>query len=304
MTIASATCTGSRPINSVINAGAGSASRAWTYDGSPTGPYQNCTFRCQTGYLYTNGACTQAQITQPSCPAVLTPTCTNGTLTDNGVDANGCPKAKTCTQNTLTSTTLTTPVCPLYTTPTCTDGTLVDGGKDANGCPKALTCVKNTVTCPVYTAPAANFCTGGQIIDGGLDTNGCQKPATCGPKLTTGAVTIDGAKDCWFGDATKKITIGDLIGYQSSANSGLKYLDEILLYGASAPTPTSTLTNILSYEDSLWTSADGSTPNTSTQLTNFFVFRTYSEGARTWNIPTTGTKFYGCFARGDRPNTW
>lgn len=121
MTIASATCTGSRPINSVINAGAGSASRAWTYDGSPTGPYQNCTFRCQTGYLYTNGACTQAQITQPSCPAVLTPTCTNGTLTDNGVDANGCPKAKTCTLNTLTSTTLTTPVCPLYTTPTCTD---------------------------------------------------------------------------------------------------------------------------------------------------------------------------------------
>ncbi len=160
------------------------------------------------------------------------------------------------------------------------------------------------MTCPTYTPPASNFCSGGQIIDGGLDINGCQLPATCGPKLTTGPVKIDGARDCWFGDTTKKITLGDFIGYQSSANSGLKYLDEILLYGTTAPTPTSTLTNIFSYEEPLWTSADGSTPNTSTQLSNFFVLRTYSDGARTWNIPTTGTKFYGCFARGDRPNTW
>lgn len=296
-------CTGTRPANSIINANVGSTSRAWTYDGSQTGPYQNCTFRCQTGSLYQGGTCTDIQISQPACPAVLTPVCTNGTLIDNGADANGCPKAKTCSL-TSNAITIVTPVCPLYTTPACTDGTLVDGGKDANGCAKALTCVKNTVTCPTYTAPASTFCTGGQIIDGGLDANGCQKPATCGPKLITGNVTVDGVKDCWFGDTTKKITLGDFIGYQASSSSGLKYLDEVLLYGATAPTTTPSLTNIFSYEESLWTAADGSTPTNATSLSNFFILRTNSEGTRTWNIPTTGTKFYGCFARGDRPNTW
>lgn len=190
-------------------------------------------------------------------------------------------------------------------TPTCTDGTLVDGGKDTNGCQKAPTCVKNIVTCPQMTAPASDFCKNGQIIDGGLNANGCQLPPTCGPKLTTGPVSIDGVKDCWFGDTTKRLTLGDLLSYQSNttSNSGIKYLDEILLYGTSIPTLTTTLTNILSYEESAWTAADGSAPTNATQLTNFFVFRTNSDGNRTWNIPS-GTKFYGCFARGDRPDTW
>ena len=118
-------------------------------------------------------------------------------------------------------------------------------------------------------------------------------------------MTIDGAKDCWFGDATKQITLGNLLSYQAAptSNSGIQYLDEIFLYGATAPTATTTLTNILSYEESAWTAADGSTPTNATQLTHFFLFRTNSEGTRTWNIPAT-TKFYGCFARGDRPNTW
>ena len=121
----------------------------------------------------------------------------------------------------------------------------------------------------------------------------------------TGPVTIDGIKDCWFGDTTKRITLGDFIGYQSSTNSGLRYLDEILLYGATAPAATApSLTNIFSYEESTWTAAEGNAPTNSAQLSNFFVLRTNSDGARTWNIPTTGTKFYGCFSRGDRPNTW
>ncbi len=215
---------------------------------------------------------------------------------------NGCQYGA-CLPSTTTTGTATTNVtsnatitCPTYTAPICTDGTLVDGGKDANGCAKASTCVKNTFVCPTYTAPGSNFCVGGQIIDGGTDANGCQKPATCGPKLITGAVTVDGVKDCWFGDVAKKITLGDLIGYQTSPSSGLKYLDEVVLYGATVPTTTSLLSNIFSYEESSWTAADGSTPTNSTQLSNFFILRTYSEGTRTWNIPSN-TKFYGCFAR-------
>lgn len=81
-------CTGTLPAHAITVMGAGNTSRAWTYDSSPTGPYQNCSFKCQSGYLYSNGACTQAQITQPTCPVVLNPVCTNGTLTSNGVDAN------------------------------------------------------------------------------------------------------------------------------------------------------------------------------------------------------------------------
>lgn len=126
---------------------------------------------------------------------------------------------------------------------------------------------------------------------------------TCGPKLISGSVTIDGVKDCWFGDTTKQLTLGTLLGYQATTNSGIKYIDEILLYGATIPTNTSTLSNILSYEETSWTAADGSTPTNATQLTNFFIFRANSEGTRTWNIPAS-TRFYGCFARGDRPNTW
>jgi hypothetical protein len=138
-----------------------------------------------------------------------------------------------------------------------------------------------------------------------LDANGCQRPATCGPKLVTGTLSIEGVKDCWFGDSTKRITLGDLLSYQTNvaSNSGIQYLDEIWLYGPTAPVATTTLTNILSYEDSSWTAAEGASPTNATQLTNFFIFRTNSEGTRTWNIPAS-TKFYGCFARGDRPNTW
>lgn len=141
-------------------------------------------------------------------------------------------------------------ICPTYTTPACIDGTLTDGGKDANGCSKAQVCVKN-ITCPQYTSPPADFCKGGQIIDGGTDANGCIKAPTCTAKLITGPVTVDGVKDCWFGDATKKITLGELASYQANpgTNSGIKYLDEILLYGAAAPTANESLTNIFSYEE-------------------------------------------------------
>lgn len=196
-------------------------------------------------------------------------------------------------------------ICPLYPVPDCTNGTLVDGGKDANGCSLGLKCESN-VTCPQLSPPPADFCKDGQIIDGGTNANGCQLPPTCGPKIITGSVTIDSPKDCWFGDVTRRITLNDFLSYQATpgANSGLKYLDEILFYGASVPTATTSLSNILSYEDAVWTAADGSTPTMTTQLTNFFVLRTNSNGTRTWNMPTGGVKFYGCFARGDRPNTW
>lgn len=162
-----------------------------------------------------------------------------------------------------------------------------------------------TVTCPQYTAPGPNFCVGGQIIDGGTDANGCQLTPTCGPRLITGAVTIDGVKDCWFGDTTRRITLADLIGYQAtpSTSSGLIYTDEVLLYGAAAPIANEQATNSFSYEESEWIAGEDIVA-TSTQLTNFFAFRTNSPGTRTWNIPTTGIKFYGCFSRDDRPTIW
>ena len=196
-------CTGVLPPNASILANVGNTSRAWTYDGSPTGPYQSCTFRCNGSALYQNGTCATA----------------------------------------------TTTLCPTYTAPICTDGTLVDGGKDTNGCALAQTCEKKIVTCPTYTAPPSNFCSGGQIIDSGKDTNGCQIAPTCTPKLTIGTVTIDGAKDCWFGDITKKITLGDFIGYETPAGSGIKYLDEILFYGSTSPETNLSPINILSYEE-------------------------------------------------------
>lgn len=161
-----------------------------------------------------------------------------------------------------------------------------------------------TVTCPQYTAPGLDFCVGGQIIDGGTDANGCQLAPTCGPRLITGPVSISDVKDCWFGDTTRRITLADLIGYQATpgSNSGLIYMDEVLLYGATAQS-TNTQTNIFSFEESEWIAGE-STVAMSTQLTNFFALRTNSPGTRTWNIPTTGVKFYGCFSRGDQPTTW
>jgi hypothetical protein len=118
-------------------------------------------------------------------------------------------------------------------------------------------------------------------------------------------MTIEPQKDCWFGDASKKMTLGELLGYQTSSGSGIGYLDDIILYGATAPDSTSVPTNMLSLEENnLWVKSDGSTANTSLELSNFFVFRTSaSTNARTWNIPAS-VKFYGCFSRNDRPNTW
>lgn len=50
-------CTGTLPTNASILVNVGNTSRAWTYDGSPTGPYQNCSFKCPTGTVYANNAC-------------------------------------------------------------------------------------------------------------------------------------------------------------------------------------------------------------------------------------------------------
>lgn len=75
------------------------------------------------------------------------------------------------------------------------------------------------------------------MIDGGKNTNGCQLSPICEPKLITGSVTIDGLKDCWFGDIAKKITLGDFMNYQTntSTNSGVMFLDEIYLFGSNPP---------------------------------------------------------------------
>lgn len=50
-------CTGTLPANSVVLLGVGTTPRTWTYDSSPTGPYQNCTFKCATGRNFVSGAC-------------------------------------------------------------------------------------------------------------------------------------------------------------------------------------------------------------------------------------------------------
>lgn len=50
-------CTGTLPTNASILVNVGNTSRAWTYDGSPTGPYQNCSFKCPTGTTFKNNAC-------------------------------------------------------------------------------------------------------------------------------------------------------------------------------------------------------------------------------------------------------
>lgn len=38
-------------------ANVGNTSRPWTYDGSPTGPYQNCSFQCPANTTFKNNAC-------------------------------------------------------------------------------------------------------------------------------------------------------------------------------------------------------------------------------------------------------
>lgn len=57
-------------------------------------------------------------------------------------------------------------------------------------------------------------------------------------------------------------------------------------------------------ENNLWVKSDGAQASMNFELSNFFIFRTSgSTNTRTWNIPS-GVKFYGCFSRNDRPNTW
>ncbi len=77
-TTTTVSCTGTRPANSTILANVGNTSRTWTYDGSPTGPYQSCSFKCQSGYSYNNNTCTPTQTT--STPVY---TCTDS---DGGAD--------------------------------------------------------------------------------------------------------------------------------------------------------------------------------------------------------------------------
>lgn len=55
-------CTGTLPTNATILNNVGTTSHAWTYDGSPTGPYQNCSFKCPTGTTYSNNACNPAPV--------------------------------------------------------------------------------------------------------------------------------------------------------------------------------------------------------------------------------------------------
>lgn len=50
-------CTGTLPVNSIVIVGVGANPRAWTYDSSPTGPYQNCTFKCSAGRNFVGGTC-------------------------------------------------------------------------------------------------------------------------------------------------------------------------------------------------------------------------------------------------------
>lgn len=128
---------------------------------------------------------------------------------------------------------------------------------------------------------------------------------------TTTPVSIVDIKDCWFGDNSQSPapTLTQFLAYQSdlSTNSGLKYLDELILYGNTIPAIGESITNILSYEETAWTSATGVSITGSTQLPNFFILRINSPGTRSWNIPATNginKKFLGCFSRGDRPTTW
>lgn len=51
-------CTGTLPANALILANVGNTSRVWTHDGSPNGPYQNCSFQCPAWTTYQNGLCT------------------------------------------------------------------------------------------------------------------------------------------------------------------------------------------------------------------------------------------------------
>ena len=78
-------------------------------------------------------------------------------------------------------------------------------------------------------------------------------------------------------------------------NSGLKYLDEMLLYGAAAPTPTSSADKISwVIEDSSldicrWWHSEYEFGTT----TNFFVSKNLWWEARTWYCRLTGNKIYG-----------
>lgn len=51
------TCIGTLPSNAVILRGFHTVSRAWTYDSSPTSPYQDCSFSCAPGRRFIGGAC-------------------------------------------------------------------------------------------------------------------------------------------------------------------------------------------------------------------------------------------------------
>ncbi len=256
-TVTVPSCTGILPSNATILVGVGTTSRAWTYDSSLTGPYQNCSFKCATGYSYIGTSCV--------APTTET-TGTTGTLTTS-----------TTSGSTLSTTGTTTSTTTGTTSGTATSGT----GTTTSGSTTSSTSITGTTT--------------------GGTTGGTTTISTG----ITGPVSISDIKDCWFGDTTRRITLADFIGYQAtpSTNSGLIYMDEVLLYGATAPAANAQMTNIFSYEESEWIAGED-TVATSTQLTNFFAFRTNSPGTRTWNIPTTGIKFYGCFSRDDRPTTW
>lgn len=252
-------CTGTLPTNSTILANVGTTSRAWSYDSSLTGPYQNCSFKCAAGYSYIGTSCVAP---------------TTGTTAGTGTLTTSTTTSGTALSSTTGATTSTTAGT---TSGTATSGTVTT----TSGSTTSSTSITGTTT--------------------GGTTGGTTTISTG----ITGPVSISDIKDCWFGDTTRRITLADFIGYQAtpSTNSGLIYMDEVLLYGGTAPAANAQMTNIFSYEESEWIAGDD-TVATSTQLTNFFAFRTNSPGTRTWNIPTTGIKFYGCFSRDDRPTTW
>ena len=65
-------CTGTLPTNTSVLMNVGTTSRAWTYDGSTTGPYQNCSFKCETGFTYNGTSCVSANNTiTASCTGIL-----------------------------------------------------------------------------------------------------------------------------------------------------------------------------------------------------------------------------------------
>lgn len=108
--------------------------------------------------------------------------------------------------------------------------------------------------------------------------------------------------DCWFGDTTKKITLATFMTFQSALNAGIVTGDKLLLFTGNPPGSTQSSSSIYWYTGSLWENATTSAAvPTSTQLSNFFVFRTNTQTPRTLQVPKSTINFYGCYPENGRP---